>query len=219
MRNTKPPSPAVRSTALSVCALLAATVLTACGAGDGGGVKAAGDAKGGVSTLETGSPAPGGKPGAPTSTKVDSRRPQLRMDSSEEEINRLDDAYHACLQSHGVPMNTERAKLAGAKQASPVQGEGITKKYKPAFDACLVKMPLEPPELDSKVNPHYTDDYRVYVKCINNAGMRVHMLQDEHGIAIGWTYDDDHGSNGLSDAEQTKIDKKCKTEAFGGKKG
>ncbi len=214
MRNTKHPSPAVRTAAFSVCALLAATVLTACGAGGDTGVKGAKD---GVSTLESGSPAPSGKSDTSASAKTDSRRPQLRMDSTEEEIDKLDNAYNACLQSHGVPMNTKRAELAGAKQAAPMQGKDITTKYKPAFDACLVKKPRQPPEQDPEINPHYTDDYRSYVKCINSSGMRVHMLQDEHGIANGWNYDD-NGNGGLSDAEQTKIDKKCQLEAFGGKK-
>ncbi len=215
MRNTKHLSPAVRTTAFSVCALLAATVLTACGAGGESGAKAAKD---GVSTLETGSPAPDGKPDAAATPKVDSRRPQLRMDSTEEEIDKLDNAYNACLQAHGVPMNTKRAELAGAKQAWPMQGKEITTKYKSAFDACLVKLPRRPPEQDPAVNPHYTDDYRAYVKCINKSGMRVKMLQDEHGIATGWNYADDNGGNGFSEAKKDEIDKTCEKEAFGGKK-
>jgi len=206
MQKTPPLSPVVRTTALSVCALLAATVLTACGAGDSG-------TKDGVSTLESSSPASAGKSGTSESSKTDSRRPQLRMDSSEEERNRYDDTYNACLQAHGVPMNTKRAALAGAKQAAPLYGQEKEAKYKPAFDACLAKKPLPPPELDSAVNPHYTDQYRNYVKCLNGKGMRVHMQQDEHGIASGWTYDESNG-NSLSDAEQTKIDKVCVKESF-----
>lgn len=209
MQKTKPLSPAVRTTAFSVCALLAATVLTACGAGDGDGAKAAKD---GVSTLETGSPAPGGESGASASSKTDSRRPQLRMDSSEEERDKLLNAYNACLQAHGVPMNTKRAEMAGAKQAWPMQGEEITKKYKPAFDACLVKLPLQPPELDSAVNPHYTDQYRNFVKCLKGKGAHIHMTLNEHGVANGYTYDD--GGKGISEDEETKASKVCEKEAF-----
>ncbi|MCB5906507.1 hypothetical protein [Streptomyces pinistramenti] len=208
MRNTKPLSPAVRTAAFSVCALLAATVLTACGAGDGGDAKAGKD---GVSTLETGSPASDGKPGASESSKTDSRRPQLRMDSSDEERDRLGDAYNACLQAHGVPMNTKRAGMAGAKQAAPMQSMEIAKKYKPAYDACLVKLPLQPPELDSNVNPHYTDQYRVFVKCLKAKGAHIHMTQDEHGVANGYTYDDD---NGMPEAEEFKASKVCQKESF-----
>ncbi|MFG2226335.1 hypothetical protein [Streptomyces sp. NPDC048644] len=213
MQKTQPFSSAVRTTAFSVCALLAATVLTACGAGDGGDAKAGKD---GVSTLETGSPASDGKPGTSASSKTDSRRPQLRLDSSEEEIDKLDNAYNACLQSHGVPMNTKRAEMAGAKQAAPMQSMEIAKKYKPAYDACLVKLPRRPPEQDPAINPHYTDDYRTYVKCLTDKGMRIHMLQDEHGIATGWTYNDSKPS-ALSEAEQDKADKVCTKEAFSGK--
>ncbi|MFF9479449.1 hypothetical protein [Streptomyces sp. NPDC014733] len=205
MQKTPPLSPAVRTAALSVCALLAATVLTACGGAEA--------AKDGVSTLETGSPSAAGKSGSSTASKTDSRRPQLRMDSTEEERNKLDDAYNACLQAHGVPMNTKRAALAGAKQAAPFYGEEKEAKYKPAFDACLAKKPLPPPELDSAVNPHYTDQYRTYVKCLNGKGMNVHMLQNDHGTAVGWTYNDSKGS-ALSDAEQTKVDDACTKESF-----
>ncbi|MFD9812112.1 hypothetical protein [Streptomyces sp. NPDC059080] len=209
MQKTQPLSPAVRTAAISACALLAATVLTACGA-DGDGAKAAKD---GVSTLESGSPSAAGKSGSSEASKTDSRRPQLRMDSSDEERDRLGDAYNACLQAHGVPMNTKRAALAGAKQAAPLYGMEKETKYKSAFDACLVKRPLQPPELDSDVNPHYTDQYRNYVKCLNDKGMRIHMLQDDHGVAIGWTYNDSNG-NSLSDAEQTKADDTCTKESF-----
>ncbi|AWW43253.1 hypothetical protein DN051_42475 (plasmid) [Streptomyces cadmiisoli] len=84
---------------------------------------------------------------------MEAKRPQLRLDTSDEERARLGDAYNACLEAQGVPMATERAASAGAKQASPVQRLGP--EYDDEFDACLVKLPLQPPETAPDTNPQY----------------------------------------------------------------
>lgn len=60
-------------------------------------------------------------------------------------------------------------------------------------------------------NPHYDDDYRAYIKCLNSHGLKVVALADNSG----WTYD---GQTTMSETEQTKVDKNCTMEAFGGKK-
>jgi hypothetical protein len=64
--------------------------------------------------------------------------------------------------------------------------------------------------LDPTTNPHYDDDYRAYVKCLNRKGLKVTALSDNSG----WTYD---GESTLTVVQQSKVDKSCTTEAFGGK--
>ncbi|MFF4479552.1 hypothetical protein ACWDHW_13670 [Streptomyces melanosporofaciens] len=186
--------------------------LTACGGGSG--VKT----DKGVDSIDSQAPAAGGK--ADTDRRggkkdVTADRPQLRLDSSQEERDRLGDAYNACLEAHGVPMNHERAKLAGAKQASPVQDPAVVKKHQAGYDACLVKLPRQPPETEPETNPHFADDYRAYVKCLNKHGMRVHMVSDTSVSPDGlaWRYDDGEQRQ-LSDAEETKVDRACELAAF-----
>ncbi|MFE5120473.1 hypothetical protein [Streptomyces sp. NPDC056669] len=204
-------------TAALLCATAVLSLaLTACGGGSG--VKT----DKGVDSIDSEAPAAGGKADGKADTDrrggkkdVTADRPQLRMDSSQEERDRLGDAYNACLEAHGVPMNHERAKLAGAKQASPVQDPAVVKKHQAGYDACLVKLPRQPPETEPETNPHFADDYRAYVKCLNKNGMRVHMVPDTSVSPDGlaWRYDDGKQQQ-LSDAEQTKVDHTCELEAF-----
>ncbi|CDR02787.1 hypothetical protein GCM10022420_062080 [Streptomyces iranensis] len=205
MRNTK--------TAALLCATaMLSLALTACGGGSG--VKT----DKGVDSVNSDAPAAGGK--ADTDQRegrddVTADRPQLRLDSSEEERARLNDAYNACLEAKGVPMNHERAQAAGAEQAPPVQDPAVVEKHKAGYDACLVKLPRQPPETEPDTNPRYADDYRAYVKCLNKNGMRVHMVSDTSVSPDGlaWRYDDGKQQR-LSEAEQTKVDRSCELEAF-----
>lgn len=217
---TTPLAPPLRRPGLRVLAVglaVAGLSLTAaCGSGDD---TEAGSDKG-VDTLASGSPTdkgPASKDGAHDSA-VDAKRPQLRLDTSEEEEQRLRDAYNACLQSHGVPMNTKRADIAGAKQAAPQQGRADAAKYRPAYDACLVKLPLQPPETRPESNPDYADDYRAYVKCLQEKGMKIHLVADTSVSAdgLGWAYDKDTTGT-LSDSATTEAEQTCSLEAFGDK--
>lgn len=221
MRNTKT---AKRSGATLLCVTAVLTLaLTACGASDGGGE--------GVASVESDAPATvgdsdrdedagtsedAGKDKDKGKDDVNAKRPQLRLDTSKEERARLTDAYHACLEAEGVPMNTERAEAAGAKQPAPVQGPGVTEKHKAAFDACLVKLPLQPPETRPDTNPDFADDYRAHVECLKKKGMRVHMVPDRsvYPDGLAWRYDDGEQPE-LSSAEQEKIERTCNQEAFG----
>ncbi|MBB4795194.1 hypothetical protein [Streptomyces nodosus] len=156
--------------------------------------------------------------GAPRDSAVENKRPQLRLDTSDEERQRLTDVYNACLQAHGVPMNTERAAAAGAKQAPPKQGEADSPAYQAAYDACLVKLPRQPPETMPETNPRYADDYRAYVKCLQHRGMKIHLVSDTSVSpdGLGWTYDEDTTGT-LSESKATEADRACSLEAFGGK--
>ncbi|WP_406114967.1 hypothetical protein [Streptomyces sp. NBC_01014] len=212
-------TPVARAAALCAAALISLGALSACSSGISE-VKGEKSEKGVDSLADGASTSGSAAHGKGNTTPKDSTagRPQLRLDTSPEEAQRLDDTYNACLQAHGVPMNIKRAALAGAKQAAPLQNPDPTKAHQAAYDACEIKLPLRPPETRPETNAHFADDYRAYVKCLQKRGMRIHMVPDTSVSPDGlsWRYDDSSGET-LSDAEQTKADRDCMTEAFGGK--
>lgn len=199
-----------RMAALAMVAA-ASVVLSACSVGHDDNATASG--KKVVSLVsdapQTGAGAKGGQ--ADRQSDAEDKRPQLRLDSSDEETDRFWDAYWACLQAHGYPMNTERVAGHGAQQAPPLQN--VTG-HEDAEKACQVKQPRVPIELDSERNPHYADDYRAYVKCLRDHHVMVHAVYDD-GEIDGWTFDD--VTQTMPEEQRTKIDKSCRQEAFGGK--
>ncbi|MFG2358788.1 hypothetical protein [Streptomyces sp. NPDC048521] len=210
----------VRAALLTTALLTAGVALTACGGGDGGGTDSGQKASdSGIASLATPSSG-GGKSGATSSAQsstaaIEAKRPQLRLDSSQEEINGLWNAYWACLQAHGVPMNTARVDRPG-RQAPPVDDPKVADQYKAQYHACLYKMPLQPVEERPETNPHYADDYRAYIGCLKSKGMKVHEVFASDGSPDGWTYDKDVPKDGGS-LPTEKIDHDCRLEAFGGK--
>ncbi|KUO09340.1 hypothetical protein [Streptomyces sp. DSM 15324] len=146
------------------------------------------------------SDAPDGSTTAEATPSPDDGRPQLRLDSSEEEKNRYWHIYAMCLKDHGHKMLTARGP-------DSVDDSDHSATAKAATKACANRLPLQPPELDEAKNPHYDDDYRAYVKCLNREGLKVTALPDNSG----WTYD---GNTTMSAAQQTKVDKSCTLEAF-----
>ncbi|MBL1100203.1 hypothetical protein [Streptomyces coffeae] len=208
-----------RGLRLLVAGLAVAAMMPLAACSSGGGVESSSDQKS-VDTLASG--APKGKntasKGGAHDSAVDAKRPQLRLDTSPEESQRLGDAYNACLQAHGVPMNTKRAALAGAKQAAPLQREADTPKYRGAYKACLVKLPLRPPETRPETNPDYADDYRAYVKCLQHKGMKIHLVPDTSVSpdGLGWTFDEDTTGT-LPESKIDQADRACSLEAFGDK--
>ncbi|MEV7077924.1 hypothetical protein AB0N88_05165 [Streptomyces sp. NPDC093516] len=188
----------MRTAVLTAALLSAGLALTACGgeqSGTGGGKAADTD----VASLATPS-AGGGTTAAPRSSDAaDAKRPLLRLDSSEEEVNQLWNTYWACLQARGVPMNEQRVAKPGG-QAPPVDDPEIADQYKKQYRACLHKMPLQPVEERPETNPHYADDHRAHVACLRSKGLKVHETFASDGTPDGWTYDD--GFTGVSGQDQ-----------------
>ncbi|MFF5500049.1 hypothetical protein [Streptomyces aquilus] len=153
-----------------------------------------------VASLESGTPT--GKPSASVAPDAESGRPQLRLDSSDAERDHYWHLYATCLKDHGHKMLPQRGP-------DSVDDTDQSPTARAATKACAGKLPLQPPELDRETNPHYDDDYRAYVKCLNREGLKVRALPDNSG----WTYD---GQTTLSSARQTEVDKSCTMEAFGG---
>ncbi|MEV5531311.1 hypothetical protein [Streptomyces prunicolor] len=182
----------IRAAALTGLGTAAAlSLLVACGDGD----TAAKDK--GVASLKSPSASAGSASASATS---ESGRPQLRLDTTDAERGRLYGIWTDCLHDHGVP--------AGHKPGSTAWSlAGDIRKYPAATRACLSKRPIEPPELDPAKNPHYMDDFRKEIKCLNDGGLKVKGLAD----GSGWNYD---GVSGLTQAQEDTLRHKCELEAY-----
>ncbi len=177
-------------------AAAALALLAACGGGSGGDGDTASKGKG-VASIN--SPSASGA-SASVSAAAESGRPQLRVDTTEAERGRLYQIWTDCLHDHGVPAAHKPGSTAWSLS-------GDIKKYPAATSACLSKRPIEPPEEDPATNPHYMDDFRTYIRCLNAGGLKVTGLSD----GSGWNYD---GTPTLSQSEQDKLDRKCTLKAY-----
>ncbi|GGK85525.1 hypothetical protein Sme01_38640 [Sphaerisporangium melleum] len=142
-------------------------------------------------------------PAGTTSKAAYEGRPQLRLDSTEEEVHRYRKAYADCLTEHGSP-DTPGTKMTPAEERA----------YEAARRACADKVPLLPPEMDPKKNPHYADAVRREVKCLQGHGFKVHLVpaQGSDPNSISWIYDSLPGD----DVDIEKIQNKCRVQAYGG---
>ncbi|MCO8274164.1 hypothetical protein M1L60_26545 [Actinoplanes sp. TRM 88003] len=141
--------------------------------------------------------------GAPA---ADAGRPQLRLDTSDEEAQRFWTAYDDCLVANGVKVNpVDQPGPAGPGRRLDQSGEP-----KSAYVACKGKLPLQPPELDDQINPQYAAQWNDNVRCLRAHGLMVHATEPG-----SWTYDD--GDHPIP-ANQDELEKSCLLEAFGGKK-
>jgi len=196
---THPTFPLLRRRVLGAAVLLSgALVLTGCGGSDDGS-----STRQDVASLHSDGPTGKASAGASTAPDPDAGRPQLRLDSSDAERDHYWHLYATCLKDHGHKMLPQRGPDSIDQTDQSPEAKAATK-------ACADRLPLQPPELERSTNPHYDDDYRAYVKCLNRKGLKVTALPDNSG----WTYD---GQTTMSQARQTEVDKSCTMEAFGGK--
>jgi hypothetical protein len=126
-------------------------------------------------------------------------RPQLRVDTSDEEAEKLQRAYEDCLLSHGAKKTTARVSTGRVDMS----GEP-----KAAYAACAKKQPLQPPELDEDQNPNFAAQWNDNVKCLRAHGLMVHVTEPG-----SWTYDTSDTAIPENSAE---LEKSCLLEAFGG---
>ncbi|WP_157601700.1 hypothetical protein [Saccharomonospora halophila] len=172
---------------------MTAAVLSACGSDGSDGRQVAS-----LSTATSGVPSTS----VPSASATDgSSRPQIRLDTSAKEKDRLRKSYYACLAEHGHRMYPGRG--------SPVQ-DNLTSQDEAAKKECLGKKPLRPPQLDREKNPQYLDDYHSYIECLHDNGMDVRPTKP---FGTGWTYGP--GGSSQSEDQKMKIDQKCKISAFG----
>jgi hypothetical protein len=131
-------------------------------------------------------------------------RPQLRLDTSSAERDRLFTAYDDCLVAHGVKVNpVNQAGPAGPGRRLDQSGEP-----KSAYVACTDKLPRQPPELDEDLNPNYAAQWNDNVKCLRAHGLMVHVTEPG-----SWTWD---SSNTVVPANEEAIENGCLLETFGG---
>ncbi|MFB9902353.1 hypothetical protein [Allokutzneria oryzae] len=152
---------------------------------------------------------PGATSGAATMTTSsaadrDSGRPQIRLDSTPEDINRAWKPYNICLKDNGHRM------YAGRADGTSPDYNDKSDTAKTALRTCAGKLPMQPPETDRATNPSYLDDYRDYMKCLTGRGLAVHAIEP---YGTGWTYDDGVTQT-LSSEQQQKVELDCKVEAF-----
>src|SRR6187551_3845972 len=96
------------------------------------------------------------------------QRPQLRLDTSDEERDRLFTAYDDCLVGHGVKMvPVQEAAPAGVTRRLDDSGEP-----KAAYLACAGKLPLQPIELDPDRNPRFAEQWNDNVRCLRKHGLK-----------------------------------------------
>ncbi|MFC4502396.1 MULTISPECIES: hypothetical protein [Streptomyces] len=183
---------------VSATAILALATLTACG----------GDADSGTgvaSITETGTgTASSDKAQGKQSKDPEAGRPQLRLDTSEEEENRLFNIWSACIHEHGVPMQDI------VKDGKNVPDQ-THRAYPAAAKACIGKLPVGPPELDRAKNPHYMDDFRAEIACMHEAGVKVEPMPDGEGYT--WP------SGEINVPNLPDLEKRCRIEAFSDKDG
>ncbi|MFI1995920.1 hypothetical protein [Actinoplanes sp. NPDC020271] len=152
---------------------------------------------GGVATLESAAPT-----AATASTPSDSR-PQLRLDTSDEEAHRFWTAYDDCLVANGVKTNVvDQPGPAGPGRRLDQSGEPES-----AYLACAGKLPRQPPELDEDINPNFAAQWNDHVKCLRAHGLKVHVTKPGE-----WTYD---SADTVIPPNDDQIEHDCLLEAFG----
>lgn len=139
-------------------------------------------------------------PSSPT-TSEDASRPRARIDDTQEQLKAREQVYYQCEKDHG-----HRMEGPGGYAPDPADTSATAKA---ADQACENKRPLPPIEMDQATNPHYLDNYRTYISCINDHGDHV-VATDPFGS--GWTYA--AGSESLPEDQRNKIEQDCQVSSF-----
>lgn len=191
-------------TTVCVAAFVVLPVLSAVSAcSDGGGTATSGKNEQVASVPSARSDTRGAKESGDDSGTSDGAAgtAQLRLDMTEAEKLRMWSAWGQCLKDRGVPTTNGKAGLLP---------DGTPEDDPEAFRACEKKRPLQPRRMDPSRNPHYMDDYRTYIRCLNDRGLAVVGLPD----GSGWNFAE-HPGRILPDTPQADATiHACELEAF-----
>lgn len=124
---------------------------------------------------------------AATTADPDAGHVRIRLDDSQEDVNRLWDAWSHCLEEHGLPSGTK---------APPDN---------PAVKACDPRYPLQPVEMDPAKNPRYGDGVRAMVRCMNSRGIKSVVSDGNWSLVSG-------DSLNLPDFDKDKV--QCQVKSF-----
>ncbi|MCA2219095.1 hypothetical protein [Jidongwangia harbinensis] len=135
----------------------------------------------------------------------------LRIDMTEEDRDRVYDAYWACLESHGVKMVSK----AGSEKVDmpdnvpvPKVPEQENKKNRSGYAACKDKEPYLDPLLDKARNPNYPDQTRAWMKCMNNRGIEVSGNWDDEFFSFG------KRAPGIDSKKYLEIYRECEMQSY-----
>jgi hypothetical protein len=143
-----------------------------------------------ASGAATAKPSPSAEPGV-----------MLRVDMTEQDRERVYDAYWACLESHGVRMIT---KGQGAKKVPAEQ----SKDNRSGYAACEDKEPYLDPLLDKSRNPNYADQTRAWMKCMNERGVEVSGNWDDDFFTFG------ERAPGIDSRKYLAIYRECEVQSY-----
>jgi hypothetical protein len=201
-----------RRTAATATAAALLILLSGCGGSSGSDatapkVASVPDASGDTTPSAEGSDS--GKETTPSSSVVD---PQLRLDSTQADVDRAYEAYYACWEEKGVPKTAAYGQKASVLMSYKLH----SKKYQAAVDACADAEPRTPRELDPDKNPKYWDQLREQVRCVQAQGLRMKIIQGTPGLFVGGK-GERRDFDKVSSPRGQKIVHECEVKAFAGK--
>lgn len=128
----------------------------------------------------------------------------IPMTASNDEMAAIDGAWMDCLESHGVQMvkkpRTGQKLIKNDESREPAA----------AYRACADKEPYPDPLLDKDTNPHYAEQTKALMACLNS-----------HGIEVSGDWDDEFWTWGKvapklahDDEARHKVRDKCYVESY-----
>ena len=164
-----------------------------------------------VAALPGKSAAPSAGASAPAAADTNDVR-QLKLGATEAEVDRAYDAYYACWTAAGIPST----KIEGHDGGPLLTVKQNPKKYQKQVDSCADKEPLNPPELDPKLNPDYWDQLRDEQKCNRDKGLPLGIRKGQEGLWVEPPTDANFRK--VRTDEATKIQHDCEKQAYSKKK-
>src|SRR5690349_18677160 len=163
-----------RSAAVVVTAAVTLTIAAGCGGATKTESSPGGQGTTGVASIQ--------KPSAAASAKaVAAERPLIRLDASDEEVERVSDVFANCLLTNGLP---EAAVMKGGYTIDPAN---ISDAWGPLSDKvradlrknCASKQPELARDRARRLDPAYADHLEAFVKCLKDHGIKAVLQNGE----------------------------------------